>query len=476
MRPGYLYFSIFIWLVCTGGRFTAPFLKEVARFDDSMIGIAVAVQILLSSFLGSIGSVYADRLEFKYPNGGRIAFLAGGLTLSTLSFMIHGLVFLLVDEEEQHLLCIGMHMVARVMYACFSSVIFPILDGITLSYLKKHQGGSVSYGKERLFGAVAWAIVSIVLGPLLDSFGFGVFFLSAPAGCLIGLFTIAKFGQECIDYERITEENTVNSETEMVEKRIIEQDEILSDEDLDEFEDNKEHSTPEIGSMYLLRAMISTYTACGFIISSLTLNMGTSVVESLIFLYFESLGGSYTICGLTVLVTVIFEIPIFHYAPRLLTYFGAEALQKIACVAYIFRVVAYTCIPQGHIIFVLFFEPLHGVTYACSKTSSVEFAARISPTGYESSSQGLISLIFGLGSVVGVSLGGWIEEALGPEVLYRSYAGIVTIGLVIFYVTISMDARLSPNREIEHDTCINTTYRELSKKQSMEESEENHCV
>ena len=164
-------------------------------------------------------------------------------------------------------------------------------------------------------------------------------------------------------------------------------------------------------------------------------------------------------CGVTVVVTVIFEIPIFHYAPKLLAYFGAEALQEIACLAYIIRVVAYTCIPKGHMILVLLVEPLHGVTYACSKTSSVEFAARLSPTGYESSGQGVISMIFGIGSVLGLSLGGWIEEALGPIILYRSYAAIVAIGLVIFHITIS-----TAGRGTKHYASI--------EKQSQEESEE----
>ena len=89
----------------------------------------------------------------------------------------------------------------------------------------------------------------------------------------------------------------------------------------------------------------------------------------------------------------------------------------------------------------LLFEPLHGVTYACTKTSSVDFAERITPKGYEASGQGMISLLIGLGSVVGLILGGWIEYDLGPVVLYRLYAGIVGTGLLIFYIAIAIDGR-----------------------------------
>jgi hypothetical protein len=60
--------------------------------------------------------------------------------------------------------------------------------------------------------------------------------------------------------------------------------------------------------------------------------------------------------------------------------------------------------------FVLFLEPLHGVTYACSKTSTVDFAAQVSQIGYESSAQGVITMILGLGGVLGLAAGGWIEH------------------------------------------------------------------
>merc|ERR1711976_1010661 len=107
----------------------------------------------------------------------------------------------------------------------------------------------------------------------------------------------------------------------------------------------------------------------GFIISAFTLSIGTSVVENLIFLFFEKLGASNTICAISVVVTVVFEIPIFHFSSELLNMYGAANLQIVACIAYVIRVVGYTFIPKDHVVLVLFFEPLHGVTYACSKTS-----------------------------------------------------------------------------------------------------------
>ena len=75
----------------------------------------------------------------------------------------------------------------------------------------------------------------------------------------------------------------------------------------------------------------------------------------------------------------------------------------------------------------LFFEPLHGVTIAFANTASVDFADQFVPSGYESSGQGFISMIRGLGQVIGLCIGGVLEG----RTLYRVLASIVTLGSII---------------------------------------------
>jgi hypothetical protein len=87
----------------------------------------------------------------------------------------------------------------------------------------------------------------------------------------------------------------------------------------------------------------------------------------------------------TVSVTVMFEIPIFQVAPWLLERVGAGPLQLVAGLSYIVRVLGYTLIPKSPLYLVLLVEPLHGVTYACSQTSSVDFVAQLVPKGSEAS-------------------------------------------------------------------------------------------
>lgn len=70
------------------------------------------------------------------------------------------------------------------------------------------------------------------------------------------------------------------------------------------------------------------------------------LVENLVFLFFEFLGSSNTICGIAVALTVLFEIPIFHVAPTLLRNYGVGWLLLLANAFFVVRVIGYTLIQQ----------------------------------------------------------------------------------------------------------------------------------
>lgn len=149
-----LFTVVFSWFVFSGGRFTAPFLKRVARFDDSIIGIAFAMQVLFGSLFAPYGCVIADKMELKYPRCGRMSCLMLGIIMATIVFELHWVVRLLFGNEKCD--CRRMetflHLLLRILYAICTSMLGPVLDGATLSYLKEKNISKSEYGKERLFG------------------------------------------------------------------------------------------------------------------------------------------------------------------------------------------------------------------------------------------------------------------------------------------------------------------------------------
>lgn len=270
----------------------------------------------------------------------------------------------------------------------------------------------------------------------MDKFGFDTFLVAAPVGALFCVGSALIYGKHD-SYSKVTptiiRKDTEESESENtleIELSVIPDHCNSSTRSMDNPTTVDTSDREPQQPFMLFKSMMATSIGIGYLVSAFTLKMGTTVVENLIFLFFESLGASNALCGLTVAVTVVFEIPFFYYAPMFLERFGPETLQEVACMAYIVRVVGYTLIPERHVFWVLFLEPLHGVTYACSKTSSVEFARRLAPEGYEASTQGILSLFLGIGSFCGLGLGAFLNGV----VLYRVDAAVVTVGLVFFII------------------------------------------
>jgi len=351
------------------------------------------------------------------------------------------------------------HLFLRAIAAMGSSGIMPILDGITLSHLDREGRNKHEYGKERVYGAVSWGIANIALGPVIDMFGFKTLYVSTVlsfVGCMVTFHLYAKSASmnsnECVeigeaigfaevgdylaDEKKCTDEPMEQNEEGTCNN--YQNDASFGGNDFlvndaDDIANNNESARPRLTFLQLVQLVTreSPILNTSYIISLFTLFIGMSVVESLVFLFFEFLGGSNTMCGLTVVVTVLFELPLFHCASEMLEFIGSpQSMLQIACLAYVVRVVGYSIVPSSHPYWVLLLEPLHGITIAFATTSSVAVAdSWMTPSmkGYEASGQALVSMVRGLGQFVGFCIAGYLEG----RTLYRVLAVIVTFGALL---------------------------------------------
>ena len=83
-------------------------------------------------------------------------------------------------------------------------------------------------------------------------------------------------------------------------------------------------------------------------------------------------------------------------------------------------------------IYILLLEPLHGVTFACGATAGVEVLSSIVPGGSEAGGQSLLQIFVGIGSILGLALGGYLEDTMGPRTMYRISALVVFWGCFLF--------------------------------------------
>ena len=457
LQPRVLYFAVFTFFSLSGGRFTATFLEHELKFSQNwMISTAMAVQILASSTCSSWLGSLADSLEEWRGSNGRLQIMALGLLLSTMATLLHVLGRLLwmqpstttLDTDDDYFLqediqnhpypksLFVYHLFLRALFAIGTTACSPVLDGLTLARLEDDARDSSEYGKERLYGAVSWGIANVFFGPAIDRWGFGIMYITTICSfilCIITFYVYAKSNQRLYSYSSIAEVDLENIPD--AQSPSANNDEARNTDGND---DSELHQMQPKLDVWTFLTKTNGLLNLTFVLAMFALYVGMAVVENLIFLYFEFLGGSYSMCGLTVAVTVMFEFPLFHYAPAILRRLKSPVwMFQAACVAYVVRVLVYSIIPQDHPYWTLLVEPLHGVTIGFVLTASIAFAAEWVPSGYEASGQGFLSMVRGLGQFVGLCIGGVIEG----RTLYRVLAAIVGIGSFMLAISQYLSVR-----------------------------------
>jgi len=299
------------------------------------------------------------------------------------------------------------------------SLVFPVLDGLTIDFLARSDQRQ-NYGKERLHGPIWWAVASLILSPLLDRVGFTVCYPLAIGALLFVILTLVLYDGTTRTQQRM--EFTVLSMGD------DEQDDARGEETVtpEASTNGTTHERTRLPLVTLIKTLVVSGGA--FLVCLTCISSGQAIVDNLSFLFFEGLGTSWMVLGLSVVVKIAFEVPVFYYGEYLLTRVGTNKLMIVGCVCYMARVLAYTYIPFGKVKYVLLMEPLHGITYGTVQIAMVEFAAQSLPTGNEAAGQGLVYFFREFGSVVGVAFGGWTEHVLGPRVMFRISALIVFVG------------------------------------------------
>jgi len=385
------------------GRFLALFY-EAHNLNDAQIGYILSVSSLVSLACSPLASKIADKYDSRAL-----------VTMVTYSFGIAVFLMQLIALPDIH---VGLSQkgrfatlfVMRVFQAGFASPVYPLVCAMCIAALRKEFGpdGHTKFGQKRLWGAVGWAFSSLLLGFLLDQDGIGVWIVHvgySVFGCLFLAVVYLSSGDErkrkvkrTSSWELIFPDHVEAGSDKAVEGGISA---TAVAKDINQQQQEISYvavlhnlfsgdSIPEDSTMSVSAGMQSRARIMMFLVIQFTLAAVMSLVENLLFLFFkDDLHASYTVCGLSVVVTVIFEIPLFAFAPKLLKQIGAVNLLTIATMSFAVRAIGYTYSPNGY--WVLLWEPLHGVTYACADTASVAFFAERMPKVRPSSAEQRVS-------------------------------------------------------------------------------------
>lgn len=369
---------------------------------EEEIGSVFALGSATSPVVSAGLSFLADRLAASRGPAARLHIFTACIVWGTLIFSLQGLSWPGVPR-------LWVMLVGRVLLDVARPATFSILDSITVQALSDRK----LYGQERLYGAYSWAIVGVCLGALMDRFGPRVMHPCLPVAAMGVLAAVFYAGPP----------------PSLPQAAVGASGSLTCGGPADAALPAQRASGAALRQLFW--AYISSPAKVAFFLYAVTLGVGMTLVENLLFLYFRQLNASCFVCGLSVVVTVVFEIPLFARSKTLLSTFGSRGCLVVAGLCYSIRVVGYTLVPGGA--WVLLFEPMHGVTYAFWQTASVEVMASITPRELATTGQNFLSAIRTFcGITTGNVLGGLIMQTFGQAVLYRGAAVLVAAGLAVF--------------------------------------------
>lgn len=396
------------------GRFISLFY-QAHSLDSTQIGILLA----LVSFISLPATPFLCNLADRSISRERILVLTH---LAAASFFLLQIITVpslgIISVSARFPLLI----VAILFYGFFSAPGYPLVSAISISRLRRMYGddGHVRFGQVRLWGAVSWAIVAILQGALWDYTQFGVFIPYVGFSVLSLVFVVQVLKFEAVNKSLLSEQQH-DSDSE------------IDSEQNEQAEQSEQNQTDSILSMFNFIVCNGGMRTILFFNLIFWLAVGMSLVENFVFLFFyNDLHASNLLCGLTVLITVIFEVPMFARAPSLLTSLGSAHLAIIGSMAYVVRALGYSIAPNAW--FVLLVEPLHGVTYATVHTASVAFVAERTPSHMEATGQSVLEVILCIGTTLGTIVGGYVMHYMGSKFMYRMSAFMVLGATVAFAV------------------------------------------
>jgi MFS family permease len=263
--------------------------------------------------------------------------------------------------------------------SCTLSSLGSILDCITLIMLGDQRS---SYGRQRLFGSFSWGLGSMLTGFLIDETKSYLMIVYSYLIC-ISLFLLAA---------TLIPLNLANGSA-------IEESTPLLPNEIETSIPRHEEVPAAAASPSLLQSIFQSHTILFFSSTVLT-GMVFSVLNSFVFIYLSNTWKlPSSLLGLTTLLSILFEIPIFFYSNWFLHTIGTFRMIVLSHVLLFIRLLVYCVLPNllepsKFQYLILFVEVIHGAAFGLFWIAGMEYIQEISPPSLKSTFISLYSTLF----------------------------------------------------------------------------------
>lgn len=379
-----IFLAYLVYFAAIGAAY--PYLPVFYRdlgltFEE--IGVLTAIQAATQLALGPVWGGLVDR----FPRVGLTLPLAAAVAAAG------GFILFLATDFSSSLAG------SMLLFAGLAGI-GPTLDARTLETLG--PAGRDRFGQVRAFGSLAFVIVALLVGVLLEAQGSrSLFWVYLPAliGTVLVTSTIRRRG--------------TNRSISMLR-----------------------------GAGQILGApgMLVFFGGFTIVWTSLT------AMNAFYSIQVVALGGSTALVGITWAFGAIIEVPLMYAFPRLGARFGTERLLVFGALMFSLRGIL-GAIAIDPIMLVLI-APLEGLGFACAFVGGVTVLAARLPISLGGTAQGLFSASAGLATIIGSVVGGTIAGAIGIPGMFAASALIGLVGtLIVGHAVLGSGAPIGPARQ-----------------------------
>ncbi len=368
--------AIYIMGYCSIYSYAAVFL--LARgFSNSQVGLTLTLSSVLGLVVSPVVANFADRTK-RFSLRAIVAALLVGMTVfSALLFIIPRPV-------------LGVGILYVILLAFFSSQI-PLVTTMAMDHI--NTGAPINFSLARGIGSFAFAILSIVLGYLVDDFGAGVIMLVNLTLGVLAFLLVVSFQKA-----RRGGEAGVDGEVEPT--------------GLLEFAKNNKRFIAIVGSISIL--FFSHVTISTFMINII-----------------EHVGGSSSDMGVANSIAAILELPAMALFPLLYKkVHNAGLLMKISGVFFVIKTVVTLLAPS--VFWVDAAMCLQFFAYAMFIPASVYYVNEVISGADQNKGQALMGMVMGISGLIGNYLGGLMLDSRG------GVSFMLTVGLGVSFVGLIM--------------------------------------
>lgn len=177
-----------------------------------------------------------------------------------------------------------------------------------------------------------------------------------------------------------------------------------------------------------------------FMVVIIIWGIGESSIGNFLFLHIKSLGGSSTLMGFALSVSLIGEIITFTFAHKIQARLGPHKMILAAFVVLFTWLTGLSLIRDPNAI--PFFQIFGGAGFALLQSGSVAYVDQRAPREIGTTAQAVRgALYFGLGAGVGAIISGRLYESSGSVVLFRTMSFVSIAGFLIGIVAYLIERR-----------------------------------